>query len=172
MQRAARSAPRAIAAGLAALIGLAPVRAAHAGFIDLGSADFFELVGIDVTVANQQVYASQLVGSSPDLPETVSDSYSGFGGTANVVATTAAGTPGVAPSLDLSANATDSASVQAIASVSFEATLIKLHPDAPDDIPIPILFSSALSGIAQLDIGQNGTSLISEQALEIGRAHV
>ncbi|MGB5474622.1 MAG: hypothetical protein WBQ78_14255 [Gammaproteobacteria bacterium] len=50
--------------------------------------------------------------------------------------------------------------------ITFEARLIKLHPDAPDNIGIPLLYTSSLSatefGLAELVIGA-GATLVQEQ---------
>jgi hypothetical protein len=176
MQRRQRSLWTAVL-GLAVLLGLLAVRPARADSIPYGAANYSERVAIGVrnTLTDETIYANVLEGS-PDLAETFSDSWTIFEpdggppvGTARGFAQITAGTATTAPSVLMQAEAVEAffedADVNAFASVLFQARLIKLHPDAPDDIPIPIQFTSSLSGVGSLTIGSEGTTLFSQNAL-------
>jgi hypothetical protein len=148
-------------AGYIVLFSLIPIHSANSAFIPL-------LGGLIVYNESASIEGGGdlfdfATGTSQFLAENIQVAFGG----ATASASNTAGS-GQTPALSqVSANVNElGLGASANADITFRARLIKLHPDAPDDIGIPLLYTSSLSatdfGLAQLVIGAGGT-VVQEQ---------
>ena len=141
---------------LTMLFSLTPVNTANSAYIPL-------LGGLIVYNESATIRAGSNIldfrtGTSQFLAENIQVAFDGTTGSALNTAGS-----GQAPASTLaSANVNEPGLVaSANTDITFEARLIKLHPDAPDDIGIPLLYTSSLTatefGLAELVIGVGAT---------------
>lgn len=149
-------------AWLTLLFSLIPINAANSAFIPL-------LGGLIVynesaTIRDGSGIIDFNIGMSQTLAESIQVTFGGSFGSASNTAGFGL-TP--ASTLAIANSGLTGLGVSANTDITFEARLIKLHPDAPDDILIPLLYTSSLSatefGIADLVITSEGATLVQEQ---------
>jgi hypothetical protein len=148
-------------AGYIVLFSLIPIHSANCDFIPL-------LGGLIVYNESATAGGDFATGTDQFLAENIQVASGGaFGYASNTVGS------GLMPALtQASASANElGAFAFADADITFRARLIKLHPDAPDDIGIPLLFTSSLSatefGNAELVIGAGAIQLQEQGTIDV-----